>query len=69
MKLKKIKRYINLFPMEGQDYSEVKQKKWNEKLKDNNEGYFSEHIINSAEEFYKNEKIAHQREFDSFEEI
>jgi len=59
-----IKRYIELMPMEGEDYSEKKQKEWKKKLKDNSLNFFCDNILNMANKFYENENIAEEKEYD-----
>lgn len=59
-----IRRYIKIVPMKGKDYSGKKQKQWMDKLKGEMD-YFSDNITAMAEEFFKNEQKAFEKEFDS----
>lgn len=59
-----IRRYVKIVPMKGKDYSGKKQKQWMDKLQ-GEMNYFSENITEMAEEFYKNEQKAFEKEFDS----
>ena len=59
-----IKRYINIVHMEGEDYSEVKQKTWTDRLRNKEDHYFTKNIRVAAEEYYQNEKKSNEKEFD-----
>lgn len=57
------KRYIKIVYITGKDFSEKKQKLWLERLKNTDIDFFSENILNAANEFYKNENLANEREY------
>jgi len=64
-----LKRYINIVPMMGEDYSDKKHKSWSDRLKNKEGQYLKEYIIKMAEQFYQNEKKSNEKEFNQISSI
>jgi len=58
-----IKRYIEILPMQGKDYSEIKQKEWMLNLKKGKINYFHPNILTMAEKFYENQGVSDKKEY------